>query len=194
LLAYKRIADTAYRRADLSIISVEKITPATGSSIVQYKPSDFLYIFRMMLASNTSTSPDDLTMVDATRFELGWALRLYAELFRDDHGSPEKLLQNLLTIPIHFSATAWELANSTVVAALGEGVDSYALPADMATTASSAHLRPRQKAAKWTVDVFIGLGSALLLYSSVLLVWIWVTPADLREPSSRAREDGRESC
>ena len=129
-------------------------------------------------------------MVDAARFELGWALRLYAEVFKDDHDSPEKILQNLLTIPIHFSATAWELANSTIAQQSGGNIDSYALPVDLITTASSAHLRPRQKAARWTVDIFIGLGSGVLLYSIALLVYILNTRTRSQEPPSGEDEDG----
>jgi hypothetical protein len=168
---------------------VEKITPATNSSIVRYEPSDFLYIFRQLLSINSTATADDITIVDATRFELGWVLRLYAEVFKDDHDSPEKILQNFLTIPIHFSATAWELANSTIDQRPGgENITSYTLPADLITTASSAHLRLRQKAARWTVDIFIGLGSGLVLYSIVLLIYILNTRPRSRGPLSG--EDG----
>jgi hypothetical protein len=188
LLAFRRSADTAYRRQDLSIIGIEKITPATADSIVRYEPSDFLYIFDKLLSASSSMPPDDTTMVEATLFELGWALRLYAELFRDEHDSPETLLKNFLTIPIHFSATAWDLANSTMEQTPGNTLD-YSLPDELVTTASSAHMRPRLKAAEWTVYVFIVLGSALLGYIITLLVCVMAVTNDLRERSNFTHVD-----
>jgi hypothetical protein len=150
---------------------------------VRYNASDFLYIFDKLLTVDSSSLSDDITMVDATLYELGWSLRLYAELFRDEHHSPETLLLNFLTIPIHFSATAWDLANSTVEEIPGNNL-SYALPEDLITTASSAQLRYRLKAADWTVYVFIILGVLLLFYIITLIVSILVTRKDLMERSS----------
>jgi hypothetical protein len=185
LLSFKRYADTAYRRQDLSIIGVENISPATKEAIVRYKPRDFLYIFDKLLTANSSMPADDITMVDATLYEIGWALRLYAELFRDEHDSPETLLKNLLTIPIHFSATAWDLANSTVEKLPGNTLD-YALPDELNTTASSANMKLRLRAAPWTVYVFIVLGSSLLVYILTLLVCILAAGKDLTEKSGLA--------
>jgi hypothetical protein len=185
LLAFKRIADTAYRRQDLAIIGVDKITPATTDSIVHYKPGDFFYIYDTLLTANASMPADDITMVDATLFELGWQLRLYAELFKDDHDSPETMLKNLLTIPIHFSATAWDLANATMEKVPGNTLD-YSLPNELVTTAASARVRRRLRAAEWTVYVFIVLGVAMLGYVLALLAFILVAWNGLVERSGIA--------
>ena len=125
MLSFKRFATTAYDRRNLSIIDIENITPPTDANVTRYNPQDFHYIFHTLLAANnianttanttTNTPPsDDLTMVFATLYEIGWALRLYAEVFTNDRASPQDLLRNMLIIPIHYSVAAWELANSTM--------------------------------------------------------------------------------
>ena len=80
--------------------------PAARDSKVQYKSSDFLYIFDKILTANSSMPSDDTNTVDITLNELEWVLRLYAGLFRNEYNRYRTLLKNLLTIPIHLSVIA----------------------------------------------------------------------------------------
>jgi hypothetical protein len=88
MLSFKRFATTAYDRRNLSIISIENITPPTDANVTRYNPQDFRYIFHTLFtaanitanatanATTNSTAPsDNLVMVFATLYELGWTLR-----------------------------------------------------------------------------------------------------------------------
>jgi len=170
LLAYKRIATVGYSRADLSITSIQDISDPASSELVHYNPEDFRYIFRTLLSPGTTLKDDDNIMIKATLITTGWALRLYSEVFSSDLGSPLELLQNFISLPIHFAATAWELANATTERSNASS-SAYTLPDEMVTTASGADQSERLRPARWAINIFTGLASTLVLYATALLGW-----------------------
>ena len=91
-------------------------------------------------------------------WDLGWALRLYEDDYKNYAGGPLSVLQAFLTVPIQFSTTGWQ------------AVSWDTLPQDLYTTASFATSAPRALGRPWVIIVFsAGVGLIELLALSMLL-------------------------
>ena len=150
--AFKRTSTTAYSSQNLSILALESISaPET------YEPN--VLAFRKgldaVLRSNSNITSAFLT-------EAGWFLRLYQDEFKNDTGSPLRLLQGLLVVQQQFTVNAWQYANASE-AANDPNSTTYALPPDMQATAAAAQYQYRA-IAKYPASVytFIAIGSFLL--------------------------------
>lgn len=173
----KRYADVTYDSRNLSILDV-KFGPHYES--ITYSPDDFQHMFRTILTerpSNSTTPSQDSDTVSTTLSSLGWALRLYTEVFPSNVRSPTEILQDMLLVPILFSTAAWQLTNVTYQNKSSSG--AYALPADLETTVSKANRTSRVLAIPWSVDAFVAITSGLLVYSFAVLLWIWACKGNL---------------
>jgi hypothetical protein len=163
-------------------------TRFTGhDSKATYLADDFALVFDRVLNdtavtvpfNTTPITPDDTASVSALNFQLGWALRLYRDVYPSDTKTTLTLLQNMLLIPIQFSIAAWQYANATTFrnfTASGLPPPSiFALPDELdGKVVVGAKSIPRVAAVPWSVYTFIGGGSALLLYVAAILWWILI--------------------
>ncbi|KAH0559350.1 hypothetical protein GP486_004138 [Trichoglossum hirsutum] len=166
LSLFKRYATVAYDRNNFSILSVESIS---DPSLVPLVVQDYRNIYERVFAP----VPKDLNTLalgfndSATTYTMqagiGWTLRLYQDYFHRSSVGPIRLLQGLLTVPIQFSTTAWQIAD----------IDS--LPQDLHTVASMTKTTYRVTGVPWTVFVFGGLALFLLLLAISGLAWINLT-------------------
>ena len=165
LSVFSQYATTAYDWHNLSIISVETLSPPQPILI---DPGDFRLIWAKLFNPGPNVTSDDAIMVGSVMFDLGWYLRLYKDQFSDDEQSPLTLLQNFLTIPIQFSTTALQFSNAT----LPPGSGIFAMPSNLETTASAAQITPRFIGQLWTVCAFIATSSVLVIWAGCILGWI----------------------
>lgn len=165
---YKRYATVAYDTRNLSILSVESISPP---EVVKIDPLELSEIFSVVLTPLTNGSNQDMDLTNSLLVETGWALRLYHDEFPEGQNLPQDLLRGLLLVPIQFATIAWYWVNSTE-----DYTDSteFALPSDLVTTASTAHLTYRAIAKRWTVGAFIAVVSILLIWCNCILVYLLV--------------------
>ena len=166
MTAYKQYATTAYKRKDFSIVNVH---PTSELQIQPLDVSDFTATWNKIFIPSNSSSPDDITMINALTFSLSWLLRLYDDVFPDDTNTPLTHLQNFLAIPLQFMVTCTQFANYTLPAGI-RGV--FVLPEDMQTTAMSGESTQRFAGQVWTVWVFIA--SAALVTAAVGGVFLWM--------------------
>ena len=106
-------------------------------------------------------------------YQLGWYLRLYQDLFRNDQQSPLELLQNFLTIPLIFSVTALQWSNATCELAPSQpNCADFSMPDNMSVTASAAKSASRFMGVKWVIVLFIAVGTFVVMCPGALLAWI----------------------
>jgi len=151
--AFKRTSTTAYSSQNLSILTLESISaPET------YEPN--VTAFRKGL---DAVLTGDSNVTSAYLTAAGWFLRLYQDEFKNDTGSPIRLLQGLLIVPQQFTVNAWQYANASQ-AAKDPNSTTYALPPDLRATAAAAQYQYRA-IAKYpaTVYTFMVIGSSLLV-------------------------------
>jgi len=161
---FKRYATTAYDGWNFTILSVESISAPISSEI---NPLDFRTIFTAILTPGLTNSSDDADSIAAGLYYIGWALRAYQDEFTNDSQLPLTILRGLLAVPIQFATMAWEWVNATTT-----NTTEFALPPDLETQASIAKTTYLAKAKPWTVCVFIGLTSLLLVWCNAVFLWI----------------------
>lgn len=170
---FKRYSTVAYDATNLSILSVESVT---APQVVTIDPQEFRTIFSTVFTPTTNLTSDDTEMTTGLLFQIGWLLRLYQDDFADNDFIPLNFLRGLLTVPIQFTVTALQYVNSTV-SAIDPQSNTYALPADLKTTASAARSTYRAISTKpWTVYTFIAVVIVLLLCGNILFALVWTKP------------------
>ena len=163
---YKRYATVAYDSRNLSILSVESVSPPEPAPVNAEAVREVATVVFMPGPNATS---DDTEMVNSLLFGMGFALRLYQDDFPNDQLLPLVLLQGFISVPFQFSTTAWQWVNATQ----GSNDSSlYALPADLETTATISEVTYRAIAKKWTICVFISLTGFLLIWCNLIFLWI----------------------
>lgn len=165
LTAYKRYATVAYDTQNLSILSVESIS---SPELVEIDATQLSEFFSAVLTPLTNGSSEDNDLVNTVLIETGWALRLFQD-FRSSFQLPIDLLRGFLLVPIQFGTTSWMWVNATQYYT---NTTAFALPEDLETTAFTANITYRAVAATWTVIAFIIAVSVLLLWCSLLLLYV----------------------
>ena len=79
-------------------------------------------------------------------------------------------------------ATCWQYANYTVAQNGFPGV-SFPMASDTLATAGGGRLRTRLVVLPWTTWVFVGAGTALLVMSGGLFVWVFASEEPLPKTS-----------
>jgi hypothetical protein len=127
-------------------------------------------------------------MVESLLYQLGWILRLYMDVFPADTKPPTDPLESMVVIPIQFSTAAWKKINSSW-GSLFPNWTSYALPADLVTSVSTVRRTARVMAVPWSVYTFVGVLSAVYLYSLGLFLWLMWQREDIPHISDFAELD-----
>jgi hypothetical protein len=163
---YKRYSTVAYNSRNLTILSIESLSPPEPVGVDADGVRDLTAV--VFLPGPNATS-DDTEMVNSLLFGMGFALRLYQDEFPNDQLLPLVLLQGFISVPFQFSTTAWQWANAT-----SDSNDStlYALPSDLETTATISQMTYRAVAGKWTICVFMSLTAFLLIWCNAVFLWI----------------------
>jgi hypothetical protein len=193
-MAFNRRATTVYDRNNLSIISVNNITPVTNKSIVRYDPAHFRYIFDKLLnpvtplpnmtADQLSQLRDGTAMTDSINFAMTWAMRTDSEVFHNVKSSSIDILRGMFIIPIHFTSAATILLNMSVEKYFGPSASGFELPDSLSSTASGAKIVPRLRGEDWTVWSYIAVSTAMLLYSMILFGLVLLGKDQLLETSA----------
>lgn len=170
---FKRTSTTAYSSQNLSILTLESI-----SAPEKYEPN--VTAFRKGL---DSVLTGDSSVTSAYLTEAGWFLRLYQDEFKNDTGSPIRLLQGLLVVQQQFTVNAWQYANASQ-AANDPNSTTYALPPDLQATAAAAQYQYRAMA-KYpaTVYTFMVIGSSLLVCWALFVCFVIRSRVDLPHAS-----------
>jgi hypothetical protein len=146
---YKQYATTAYNRVDFSIQNVTPTSPPLRESL---NATDFTATWDKIFKPTPRSLADDITMIKALTFSLGWLLRLYDDYFPDDSHSPITHLQNFLAVPQQFMVTCVEFVNQSMIHTLP---GAFTLPDDMQTTAARGESMTRFLAQEWVVWIYI---------------------------------------
>jgi len=175
---WKRYAQVTYDSKNLSILET---ATEPWKEAVNYIASDFRLAYDTVLddnatsltpaGMNSSRSNPDLYMVQSLLYQLNWVLRLYMDDFPADSKTPTDLLKSMAVIPIQFSTAAWQKINSTWGNSFPNS-NSYALPPDLVTRVSTVRRTPRVMAVPWSVYTFVGILSAVYLYTLTLFLWL----------------------
>jgi hypothetical protein len=166
MLLYKRYSTVAYDSRNLSILSVESISPPELSPVNSDAVREMATV---VFTPGTNATSDDTEMGNSLLFGVGTALRLYQDNFPNDSLLPEVLLQGFISVPFQFSTTAWQWVNATQYS---NSSTLFALPADLETTATISEVTYRAIASKWTIRLFISLTCLLLLWCNSIFLWI----------------------
>jgi hypothetical protein len=178
LLIHHRYADVAYDLNNFTILSVQSITDPEpiDPTFVSQTVGNLSYLFSSAFETlpetfNTSDSGfENYTLSYCSSFDIGWALRLYQDDYRNYPGGPLDVLKGFLTVPLQFSVTAWQWASFDT------------LPQDLRTKASFSTSSQRALGKLWALIVFTtGAGSLILLSMAALL---WVVTRGPRTPDS----------
>jgi hypothetical protein len=177
--AFSRTSTTAYSAQNLSILSLESMSPPDS-----YQPN--VTALRQGLDA-VLTGDSNVTAAYLTA--AGWFLRLYQDEFKNDTGSQIRLLQGLIVVQLQFTVDAWQYANATW-AAIDPSSTAYALPADLMATAAPAHYQYRA-IAKYpaTVYTFIVVGSLLLAFWASFVIFVVLSRVDLPNASQFPKID-----
>jgi hypothetical protein len=171
LNVFKRYSTVVYDRQNLSILSVESISPP---EVVKIDPQDLRTIISMSLTPGPDSTSADTEMANALVFQLGFVLRELNELFPDNTASPLTLLRGVLAVPIQFSIEVWQRVNASVAGSDPQNTQ-FALPDDLEVTASSVQETHRAMASRaFTVYVFMGAVSILVLCYISLFVLVYL--------------------
>jgi hypothetical protein len=165
---HKRYATVAYDRTNFSILAIESIKdpeptpPASVAEVVANLTHTFSIAFSSIPTSLNTSDPDFPTYAATfiAQYDIGWALRLYQDLYRNYPGGPISVLQSFLTVPIQFSTTAWQAA------------DFDSLPSDLKTTASLSSPAYRALGKLWMLIVFAVGAGVLILWAVACLMWV----------------------
>jgi hypothetical protein len=168
MLIHHRYADVAYDLNNFTILSVQSITgpepidPTFISQTVGNLSYLFSFAFTTLPDTFTTSDPgfDNYTSSWCVAFDLGWALRLYQDDYRNYPGGPLDVLKGFLTVPIQFSATAWQWASFDTP------------PQDLLTTASFSTSSQRALGKLWVLIVFTAGAGSLILLSVLSLLWV----------------------
>jgi hypothetical protein len=168
LLIHHRYADVAYDLNNFTILSVQSITdpepidPAFISQTVGNLSYLFSFAFTTLPDTFKTSDPgfENYTSSWCSQFDIGWALRLYQDDYRNYPGGPLDVLKGFLTVPIQFSTTAWQWASFDT------------LPQNLRTTASFSSSSQRALGRLWALVVFTAGAGALILISVAALLWV----------------------
>jgi hypothetical protein len=158
----------AYDLNNFTILSVQSITdpePIDPAFISQTVGNlSYLFSFAFTTLPNTFKTSDpgfeNYTSSWCSAFDIGWALRLYQDDYRNYPGGPLDVLKGFLTVPIQFSTAAWLWASFDT------------LPQDLLTTASFSTSSQRALGKLWVLIVFTAGAGALILLSVAALLWV----------------------
>jgi hypothetical protein len=179
LLIHHRYADVAYDLNNFTILSVQSISdpePIDPTFISQTVGNlSYLFSFAFTTLPDTFKTSDpgfeNYTSAWCVAFDIGWALRLYQDDYRNYPGGPLDVLKGFLTVPIQFSTTAWQWASFDT------------LPQDLLTTASFSTSSQRALGKLWMLIVFTAGAGSLILLSALSLLWVVIWSA--RTPDSQ---------
>jgi len=161
---FKRYASVAYDSQNFSILSVESISPPVLENVNAVQLSE---IYSAVLTPSGSTEVVDLS--STLLAEIAWALRTYQGDFSNSLQLPLDLLRGFLLVPIQFATLGWYMVNSTQ---FYTNTTEFALPSDLETTATTVQANYRAMAAPWTVGLFIGAVSILLIWCNWILLYV----------------------
>jgi hypothetical protein len=161
-------ADIAYDLNNFTILSVQSITepepidPIFISQTVGNLSYLFSFAFTTLPDTFKTSDPgfENYTSSWCVAYDIGWALRLYQDDYRNYPGGPLDVLKGFLTVPIQFSTTAWQWASFDT------------LPQDLLTTASFSTSSQRALGKLWVLVVFTAGAGSLILLSVLALLWV----------------------
>lgn len=183
---FKRYSTVAYDRHNLSILSIESISPP---QLVELSAPDYRYLFNSIFTPKANATSVDTEMINSLLYQIGWGLRIVHDEFREDTYSPLSFLRGVLAIPVQFTVTAWQFVNATAFS-LDPQSSEFALPPDLEVTASSAESTYRALSTKpWTVYFFMGLVSLLVVYGNLFFVFLYSQRATVPNTSAFAEVD-----
>lgn len=168
---FKRYATVAYDGRNLSILSVESISPPQS---IPPQAKELRQIYAAALTPHINATSDDTELSNGFVYQLGWVLRVYQDNFRDAPNLPLDLLRGFLTVPTQFSTVVWLYANAT---APQGGVGIYPLPPDFETTASAAQVSYRALMSPWIVYTFSAVGGSLVAWGASIFGFIFMQRA-----------------
>ena len=165
---YKRYATTAYDLKNLSILSIESISPPETTSI---NITDFALFCALLLGPIPPvlnfTSDANAYQIGATKYAIQYALgsvlrelQQYAVEYNTYNNGGLSLLQSLIAMSFQFSTEIWQQ------------VDPSSLPLDMKVTAKLTTTSYRAIAPSWTLWTFGVMSFAVLLWSIICLIWV----------------------
>jgi hypothetical protein len=125
---------------------------------------------------------NDSAITYSVQVGIAWTLRLYQDYFPTNEAGPLSMLQGLLTVPIQFSTTAWQI------------VDIDSLPPDLNTIASMTKITYRAIGKRWAISVFGGLALFLVLWAMAFLAWICRTTVEIPNTSLFPEIDISSKC
>ena len=183
---FKRYSTVVYDRQNLSILSIESISPPV---IADIDPESWRSLCAYVSTPGANITSEDTEMTNSWLFQVGWFLRLMQDEFQHDSYTPLNFLRGVLTVPIQFSVSALQFANATL-SSIDPHSTRFALPADLEATASGAKSTYRAMTTQsWTVYAFISTVAFLLLWGLLVFVVVYAQNVYVADTSNFSEVD-----
>jgi hypothetical protein len=170
--AYRQYTRTIYDRQNLSIIDSQRLGKERR---IPLYARQYLDIFRKAFVPNEDAAMMDNATVATLGFNVGWLHLTFTEVFPGNTGTINTTLENVLTVPLQWSVTAYQFINYTSEAR-DPNSDAFAIPDDMLTVARGGKSVQRLAIQAWTGWVFIVAHMVILLFVLGNIIWIMGTP------------------